>query len=60
MRSLKQLIQVTGKLITDQTEITSIPVIDWQQQMWQRTTLLADKAVQFASAQTYVFSDSVL
>ena len=60
MRSLKQLIQVTGKLITDQTEITSIPVIYWQQQMWQRTTLLADKAVQFATAQTYVFSDSVL
>ena len=60
MRSLKQLFQVTGKLITDQMEITSIPVIDWQQQMWQRTTLLTDKAVQFATANTYVFSDSVL
>ena len=27
--------------------------------MWQRTTLLTDKAVQFATAKTYVFSDSV-
>ena len=24
---------------------SNIPVIDWQQQMWQRTTLLTDKAV---------------
>ena len=50
MRSLKQLFQVTGKLITDQTEITNIPVIEWQQQIWLRTTLLPDKAVQFATA----------
>ena len=28
--------------------------------MWQRTTLLTDKADQFATAKTYVFSDSVL
>ena len=41
MRSLKQLFHVNGKL--NQEEITSIPVIDWQQQMWQRTTLLTDK-----------------
>ena len=28
--------------------------------MWRETTLLTDKAVQFAIAKTYVFSDSVL
>ena len=28
--------------------------------MWRETTLLADRAVQFATANTYVFSDSVL
>ena len=28
--------------------------------MWQRTTLLTDKAVQFATAKTFVFSESVL
>ena len=52
--SLKQLFQVTGKLITDQIEITGIPMIDWQQ-MWQRTTLLDDKAVQFATAKSLSF-----
>ena len=35
VKSLKQLFQVTGKLIRDLTEITSILVIDWQQQMWE-------------------------
>ena len=57
---IETVVHVTGKLITDQKEITSIPVVDWQQQMWQRTTVLTDKAVQFATAKTYVFSDSVL
>ena len=35
-------------------------MINWQQQTWQRTTLLTDKAVQLSTAKTYVFSDSVL
>ena len=35
-------------------------MIVWQQLVWQRTTLLTDKAEQFANAKTYVFSDSVL
>ena len=47
-------------MIRVETEITSIAAIDWQQQMWQRTTLFTDKAVQFATKKTYVFSDSVL
>ena len=59
-RSLKQCFHAAEKLITDQEELTGIPVIGWQQLTWQRTTLLTDKAVQFATAKTYVFSDSVL
>ena len=57
LKSLRQLFQVTGKLIRDQTEI---PLIDWQQLVWQRATLLSDKAVLFATAINDVFSDSVL
>ena len=49
-RTLKQLFNVTEKLIRNQTEISGMPVINWQQLMWQRTTLLTDKAVQFATA----------
>ena len=59
-KSLRQLFQVTQKLITDQTEITGLATIDWQQPMWREMTLLTDRAVQFATAKTYVFSDAVL
>ena len=59
-KSMRQLFQVTQKLIIDQTEITGISTIDWRQLMWRETTLLIDKAVQFAIAKIYVFSDSVL
>ena len=48
------------RLTTDQTEITRLTTIDWQRPMWRETTLLTDRAVQFATAKTYVFSDSVL
>ena len=60
MTSLRQLFQVTERLITDQTEITGLTTIDWQQAMWRETTLLTDRAVQFATAKTSVFADSVL
>ena len=60
MRSLKQLFHVSGKLITDHKEITGFPVFNWQQLTWQSSTLLTDKAVQFATAKTFVLSDSVL
>ena len=58
-KSLRQLFQVT--LITDQTEITGITTIDLRQLVWRETTLLTDRAVQLATAETYcVFSESVL
>ena len=58
LKSLRQLFQVTERLITDQTEIAGLTTIDWQQLMWTETTQLTDRAVQFATAKTYVFSDS--
>ena len=39
----------------DQTEITGLTTTDWQQPMWKETTLLTDRAVQFATSKTYVF-----
>ena len=60
-KSLRQFFfQVTERLTTDQTEITGLTTIDWQQPMWRETNLPTDRAVQFATATTYVFSDSVL
>ena len=60
LKSWKQLLQVTERLITDQTEITGLTTIDWKQLMWKEASLFSDRAVQIATAQTYVFSDSVL
>ena len=34
--------------------------MDWQQPTWRETTLLTDRAVQFATAKTFIFSHSVL
>ena len=59
-KSLRQLFQVTERLITEQTEITGHTTIDWQQPLWRETTLLTDRDVQFATAKTYVFSYSVI
>ena len=60
-KALRQLFQVTQKLVTDQNEITGITTIDWRPLMWRETTLLTDRAVQFATAKkTYIFSESVL
>ena len=54
-KSLRQL------MVSDQTEITGLTTIDWQQRMWRETTLLTDRADQFATEKkTFVFSDSVL
>ena len=58
LKSWKQLFKVTERLIADQTEITGLTTIDWQQPMWRETTLSTDRAVQFATAKTCVFSDS--
>ena len=41
-KSLRQLFQVTRKLITDRTEITGITTIDWQQLMWRERDDPAD------------------
>ena len=58
-KSLRQLFQVTQKLITDLTEMSGITTIDWRQLMWRETTLLTDTTVQFTTAEIYVFSDPV-
>ena len=49
-RTLKQLVHVTDRLIRDQKDISGFPGIYWQLLMWQRSTLLDNKAVQFTTA----------
>ena len=59
-RTVKQLFDVTKKLVSEQTEIHGISLIDWQEKSWKRTILFSDRAVQLSTAKVYVFSDSVL
>ena len=59
-RTVKQVFDVTKNLIWDQKEISGIPVIDWQEDSWKRTTRLTDRAVQLSTTKTHVCSDSVL
>ena len=59
-RTVKQLFDVTRKLVKDQNEIQGISMIDWQENSWNRTTLLTDRAVRLSTAKAYVFSDSAL
>ena len=59
-RTVKQLLDVTRKLVTDQKEIQGTPTTDFQENSWKRATLLTDRAVRLSTAKAYVFSDSVL
>ena len=58
--SVKQLLQVTEKLIEDQKEIKNLTTVDYQELTWRSTRILCDKAFEITSAKTYVFDDSVL
>ena len=44
-RTVKQLFDVTKKLVRDQKEIQGLSMINWQENPWKRTTLLTDRAV---------------
>ena len=60
LRSVKQLFQVTEKLIKNQTEISGLTTIYYEEFTWSATSLLCDKAFQITNAKTYVLADSVL
>ena len=53
LMSVKQLFQVTAKLIQDQTEISGLTTIDYQEPTWRSTTLQCDKAIDTTNANTY-------
>ena len=60
LRSVGRLFQVTGELIKNQTEISGLTTIDYEDFTWSATSLLCDKAFRITNAKTYVFADSVL
>ena len=60
LKSVKQLFQVTEKLIKDQTEISGLTTIHCKELTWRSTTLLCDKPIEITNAKTCFFADSVL
>ena len=59
-KRIGQLFRETGKLISEQKEITGVSKIQSQGSTWMSTSLLCSRAYQITNAKTYVFSDSVL
>ena len=57
--SVGLLFHETGKLISEQNEITGTRTIDFQDATWMQTSLLCEKTYRFTNAKTYVVSDSV-
>ena len=45
LKSVRELFQVTEKLIKNQREMTDLTTIDYKQHTWRSTTLLCDKAI---------------
>ena len=58
--SLKKLFEETEKLIKNQTEITGVSMIDYEEHTWSATSLVCDRIHQISKAKTNVFANSVL
>ena len=57
---MERLFNETGKLISEQTEITGVSTFGFRDATWMSTNLLCSRAYQISTAKAYVFSDSVL
>ena len=58
--SFERLFNETGKLISEQIEITGVNTINIKELTWMPTRLLCSRVSQITNAKTDVFSDSVL
>ena len=58
--SVGLLFHESGKLISEQKEITGVNTTDFRNATWKSTSLLCKKAYRITDAKTCVFSDSVL
>ena len=59
-KAVELLFRTTGQLITEQTGITGLSTINWDQPVWRESSLLCDRAVRIMKSKNFVFSDSML
>ena len=58
--TLKQMFDITAKLVGEQEEINGLDKIQWEKDSWKRLSLIGDETViNLQSTKVYVFSDSV-
>ena len=59
--ALKQMFDVTAKLVGEQDEINNSDNIHWRKNSWKRLSLIGvETVINLQSTKVYVFSDSVL
>ena len=59
--TLKQMFDITAKLVNDQDEINGLVKIHWEKNSWRQLSLIGDETViNLQRTKVYVFSDSVL
>ena len=59
--TLKQMFDITAKLVSDQDEVHGVDNIHWRKNSWTQLSLIGDETVvNLHRTKVYVFSDSVL
>ena len=59
--TLKQMFDISAKLVAEQGEISNLETIGWDKHSWKHQSLIGDeRIINLQRAKVYVFSDSVL
>ena len=59
--TMKQMFDISAKLLSEQDEIYGVKTIDWVNSSWKYLSLIGDEQfISFHRTKVYVFSDSVL
>ena len=59
--TMKQMFDISAKLVSEQDEIYGVKTIDWENYSWKYLSLMGDEQViSLQRTKVYVFSDSVL
>ena len=59
--TLKQMFDISAKLVAEQDEISGLETIGWEKHSWKCRSLIGDeRIINLQRAKVYVFSDSVL
>ena len=59
--TLKQMFDISAKLVTEQEDISGLETIGWENHSWKYLSLIGDeRVINLQRTKVYVFSDSVL